>query len=132
MLKKIIFLTIQLLLIVRMLEANELMPVYIYDVEINAQSTKENGKTWDIYGGAPDLLLKVDGKSLIMSNSCWNTYLCTVSFVSEKYQWYFENDDRDVAINDLIGNGVCSVGQVCNLGRSTIRIKRRKNENSIR
>jgi len=128
MLKKIILLTIQSFLIVTMLEANEAVPVYIYDVEINAKSTKENGKTWDISGGAPDLLLKVDGESLIMSSSCRNTYRCTVSFVSEKSRWYFEADDEDIAINDLLGKSVCSVGQVCNLGRSMIKIKRRNHE----
>jgi len=127
MLKIIILLSMQSFLIGTMLEANELEQMYIYDVEINVKSTKENGETWDVAGGAPDLLLKVDGKSLIMRNSCWNTYRCTVSFVSEKSRWYFENDDRDMVSNDLIGKGVCSIGKVCNLGRSTIKIKRRKN-----
>jgi len=126
MLKKSILWTSVILLLMISVYANEPEQMYIYDVEINVKSTKENGKTWDISGGAPDLLLKIDGERLTMNDLCRDTYRCTVSFVSEKSRWYFENYDRDIATNDLIGKGVCSVGQVCNLGQSTIRITKRK------
>ena len=125
MLKKIILFTIQSLLVIVSVEANEQAQMYIYDMEVNIQSTKENGKPWDVSGGAPDLKVSVDGEFLTVNQKCRNKYRCTVSFVSNKTSWYFENYDRDLASDDLIGKGNCGLNKRCYLGRSDVMIIRR-------
>ncbi len=125
MLKKIILVTIQSLLIMVSVEANEQAQMYIYDMEVNIKSTKANGKPWDVAGGSPDLKVSVDGEFLAINNNCRNKYRCTVSFISSKVSWYFEIYDRDIASDDLIGKGSCGVNRQCRLGSSDVMIKRR-------
>lgn len=124
MLNKIMLKVLFLAYVVVVVNANDNTPIYMYEVEVNVQSTKINGKDWDISGGAPDVYVKVDGVFLTMTRKCRNTYRCSVMFVSKTKSWYFEVYDKDVANNDLIGKGTCSADRKCYLGRSTVKVKR--------
>ena len=94
-----------------------------YSIKVEANATKANGKAWDVNGGAPDLLIKVDGVFLDFDKKCKNSYGCSVEFtVEQETEWYFEIYDKDFASNDLIAKGNCSVGKECNLTGAKITI----------
>lgn len=84
-----------------------------YSVVIDVPNLKANGKNWDILGGAPDILLKVDGHSEPIFDNCKNKYRCVMDFQSDTTDWYLEVYDKDKLANDIIGRGNCSVGQTC-------------------
>ena len=95
-----------------------------YSLTIKAEPAKINGKPWDIFGGAPDIFIKIDGVFLDFDRNCKNTYKCTVNFTVEKStSWYFEIYDKDLENNDLIAKGNCSVGDTCSLGGAKIEIE---------
>ena len=95
-----------------------------YTLTVEADSTKTNGNTWDTLGGAPDILIKVDGIYLDFDKKCKNSYRCSVEFTVEKEtSWYFEIYDKDFDNNDLIAKGECSVGKECQLSGATISVK---------
>ncbi len=118
--KKII-LTFMLLL--SLIQAKEHI-VNTYTVKVEANSTKANGESWDIWGGSPDILVKINGIYLDFNPKCQDSYRCSVEFTVEKgTSWYFEIYDRDLSSNDLIAKGECSVGKECQLKGATISIK---------
>jgi len=49
-----------LIVLLSLIEAKERI-LNTYTITIEADATKANGKSWYISGGAPDLLIKVDG-----------------------------------------------------------------------
>ncbi len=98
--------------------------VNTYTLTVEADSTKVDGKSWDIWGGAPDILIKIDGVYLDFDPKCQDSYRCSMEFTVEKEtSWYFEIYDRDLNNNDLIAKGECSVGKECRLNGATISIK---------
>ena len=95
-----------------------------YTLTVETDSTKVDGKSWDILGGAPDILIKVNGVYLNFDKKCKDSYRCNVEFTTEnKTSWYFEIYDKDFDNNDLIAKGECSVGKECRLKGATITIK---------
>ena len=102
-----------------------------YEATIDVQESKgDKGKAWDAFGGAPDIVLEVDGTARYTSGACFDTYHCVIEFVSKKKNglfstpsWRFSIDDADVAENDHVGGGRCSFGGTCRLGRATISIR---------
>ncbi|HHB94221.1 MAG TPA: hypothetical protein ENK88_03660 [Campylobacterales bacterium] len=119
--RKIVVLFFTLLL---MAEAKE-YSVNIYTIEIDVNSTKADGRAWDVAGGAPDILLYIDGKEMRFNKKCRDKYRCSMEFMSrdDRNSWYFEVYDRDFVNSDLIGKGDCEKGDKCNFGLVTIRIK---------
>jgi hypothetical protein len=96
-----------------------------YSITLEADATKANGKTWDINGGAPDILIKVDGVFLDFEKTCKNSYGCSVDFtVENEISWYFEIYDKDFTSNDLIAKGECSVGKECHFSGAKISISK--------
>jgi len=97
--------------------------VNTYTLKVEADATKVDGSSWDISGGAPDLLIKVDGVFLDFDKTCRNSYGCSVDFTVEHgTSWYFEIYDKDIASNDLIAKGNCSVGKECHFSGAKISI----------
>jgi len=117
--KKVILL---LMVLLNLSQAKERI-INTYTLSIEVEATKVNGKAWDVAGGAPDLLIKLNGTFLNFNKKCKNSYGCKLefTFVNETL-WYFEIYDKDLVSNDLIGKGNCSVGKVCILGGATIKI----------
>lgn len=103
MLKKILGLTI----LIGSLNADT------YSLVIDVPNLKANGKNWDVAGGDPDILLKIDGELQPMFESCKNAYRCVMEFESDASEWYIEVYDKDALANDIIGRGNCSVGDTC-------------------
>jgi len=96
-----------------------------YTITLEAEATKADGKSWDISGGAPDLLIKVDGVFLDFEKTCKNSYGCSVDFtVEDETSWYFEIYDKDLASNDLVAKGNCSVGKECHFSGAKISISK--------
>ncbi len=93
-----------------------------YSVVIDVPNLKANGKNWDIGGGAPDILLKIDGSFQPMFENCKNTYRCVMEFESDSTEWYIEVYDKDKLLDDIIGRGNCSVGQTCEFDGVKMRI----------
>lgn len=102
--------------------------VYQYDIDVDVQNGKHNGSSWDATGGAPDILLRVNGSTIPFTQNCKNTYRCTVSFFSGKKNLYLEVYDRDIFNHDLVGKGTISIGKTLHLGKAKINIHR-KNKN---
>ena len=84
-----------------------------YSIVIDVPNLKANGKNWDIAGGEPDILLKVDGHFEPIFENCKNKYRCVMEFESDTTEWYLEVYDKDKFANDIIGRGNCSAGQTC-------------------
>ena len=100
---------------------------YVADIEVD--STKSNGKSWDIAGGAPDIRLRIEGKFLPMREACRDSYRCTTSaFVTQKERVYIEVYDQDAWANDLVGKGECTIGNVCKVGAAKIAFKKVDNK----
>ena len=116
--KKIIFI---LFIMLNILNAKE-YSIDVYTIEIDVNSTKANGMSWDFAGGAPDIFIKVDNK-FFFTSKCKNQYRCSIEFVSkEKHSWYFEIYDKDLSSDDLIGKGECILGKGCILGSAKVFI----------
>lgn len=98
---------------------------YNYNLTIEVDSTKSSGKAWDIAGGAPDIMVKIDSKT-IFKKSCKNSYKCTIDFESKKDKWYLEIYDKDLRASDLIGKGECKVDTNYTLGSAKIKIVKGK------
>ena len=105
---------------------NEATQSNIYILDIDVKSNKDNGKSWDIAGGSPDIKINIDGKNIPFKQDCKNHYRCSISFMSEKInkEWYFEIYDKDFNSDDLIGKGNCSFDKSCKLGRAKITIRK--------
>lgn len=94
-----------------------------YTISIEVEATKVNGKPWDVAGGAPDLLVKVDGIFLDFNKKCKNSYGCKMNFTIEnETSWYFEIYDKDLGSNDLIAKGKCTLAKECLIGSAKINI----------
>ena len=118
--KQIIFIVF---IFINILNSREYI-VHGYMIEIDVNSTKPNGFSWDFSGGSPDIFIKVDGRKVAFSSKCKNQYRCQIEFVSEeKKNWYFEIYDKDFSSDDLIGKGECPLNKECVLGSSKILIK---------
>lgn len=119
MIKKI-FLSLSLMVLG--LQASD---VEVYTITVDVESSKADGKPWDFSGGAPDIVLHIDGKRFQLKSHCRNRYRCSMSFYVEddNDKWYFEIYDKDLSNDDLIGKGNCSADDSCKLGRATITIK---------
>jgi len=97
--------------------------IYKYKVEVQASTLKPNGKSWDISGGAPDMVLTVDNEIAYSQVNCHNRYRCTFEIFSKNVSWYFEVYDRDVVNHDIIGVGECSLAyEPCKIGKATIKV----------
>jgi hypothetical protein len=100
---------------------------HIYDVMVDVSSSKIDKMSWDISGGAPDILLRVDGVTLAFDPQCRDTYRCTLSFTSNTQEsWYLEVYDKDIASDDLVGKGNCVPNKPCSLGLATVMITQRR------
>jgi hypothetical protein len=93
---------------------------FIANIEV--ADTKANGKAWDYAGGAPDILLYVDGKMVPFSKECKDKYRCEISFISKNEKWYIEVYDKDIKASDLIGKGECKLNSSCKIGQAVIKI----------
>jgi len=96
---------------------------YVAQIEVDA--LKKDGKSWDVAGGAPDVLLRVEGRFIPFRDECQDSYRCTTNpFATEKQTVYLEVYDRDVAADDLIGKGRCDVGERCRVGSAVVTLKK--------
>ncbi len=99
--------------------------IHKYQVEVQASTLKPNGKSWDISGGAPDMVLTVDNEIAYSQVNCRNRYRCTFEIYSKNLSWYFEVYDRDTINHDIIGAGECSLSkEICQVGKATIKVLR--------
>jgi hypothetical protein len=98
-----------------------------YTIVIKVSSTKPNGNSWDVGGGAPDIVLEVEdtrySTTRHSSKRCEDTYKCEMSFSSKNSKWYLEIYDKDVKVDDLIGKGECQANNTCTLGKATVTIQ---------
>lgn len=98
-----------------------------YVANIEVAPVKKGGKSWDVAGGAPDVLLKVEGTFVPFRDVCQDSYRCkTNAFETKKKVLYVEVYDRDVAANDLIGKGTCRIGERCRVGEATVKFEEGK------
>jgi hypothetical protein len=95
-----------------------------YVANIEVADTKTNKKAWDYAGGAPDILLYVDGKMVPFSKECKDKYKCEISFMSKNEKWYIEVYDKDIKASDLIGKGECKLNSSCKIGQAVIKIRK--------
>ncbi len=100
--------------------------IYIYDVKIDIEETKNNSSSWDINGGSPDIILRVNSVILPITKKCINTYSCTLSFLSSAHTFYIEVYDKDIITSDIVGKGLCHIHKPCLLNKSTVFISKRK------
>jgi hypothetical protein len=99
--------------------------INMYHASIEVAPAKVNGKNWDISGGAPDIILRLDGKTVAFNSDCQDTYKCTTNtFSTNKKILYIEIYDRDIAVNDLIGKGECRVDSPCQIGQAIVKIEK--------
>ena len=118
--KKIIFI---LFIFLSIINAKE-YAINVYTIEIDVNSTKANGFSWDFSGGSPDIFIKVDGRKVAFTSKCKNQYRCSIEFISEEnLYWYFEIYDKDLSNDDLIGKGECKLNEECSLGSAKIFIR---------
>jgi len=94
-----------------------------YSVVVDIKERKVNGKSWDVFGNAPDIILKIDGDTLPLIESCKNQYRCVMEFESIVTDWYIEVYDKDKMADDIIGRGNCTVGEVCEVGQAKMIIQ---------
>jgi len=94
----------------------------VYTITTNVEAKKANGKSWDIFGGSPDIKIVVEGKPYYSLVKCKDTYRCTIEFVSTTDKWYIEVYDKDLQSDDLIGKGECEAGESCTLGLAKVEI----------
>ena len=95
-----------------------------YSIVVDVPNLKANGKNWDPFGGAPDILLKIDGETLPFDSSCKDKYRCVMEFESEDTEWYIEVYDKDKLQNDIIGRGNCAVGEICEFDGVKMKIEK--------
>jgi len=93
-----------------------------YTAKVDVESTKTNGKAWDVAGGAPDIQLRIDEVDVPFNQKCRDRYRCQTSFISNRSEWYIEIYDKDFNTPDLIGRGKCELGKVCRMGQAMIII----------
>jgi len=93
-----------------------------YSIVVDVPNLKANGKNWDPFGGAPDILFKIDGETLPMDINCKNQYRCVAEFESDAKEWYIEVYDKDKIQDDIIARGNCSVGQTCEFNGLKMKI----------
>ncbi len=94
-----------------------------YIMTIQVEPSKPNGKSWDRFGGKPDIMLVVENMRYT-SVACKNTYRCEMKFTSNAQKWYIEIYDKDLSLHDLIGNGECQLSQnTCTLGQAKVTIR---------
>ena len=96
-----------------------------YMAQINVEPSKGNGKAWDIGGGSPDILLKLNKEEVNFSKNCKNSYRCVMEFESTGDSWYVEVYDKDIKTDDIIGAGTCKVDEPCKIGQATVIIKKK-------
>ena len=94
----------------------------IYSMTINIADKKANGKSWDMFGGPPDIKVVIDGQVYFSAVKCQDTYRCTIEFISTTDKWYIEVYDKDIQNDDLVGKGDCKVGEEFKLGLATVSI----------
>lgn len=98
--------------------------IHKYSVEVHAPSTKPDGKAWDVSGGAPDMILSVDGRLTYSNPNCLNRYKCTFEIFSKSDNFYLEIYDKDMLNNDIIATGYCSTDKICSLGQASVKVVR--------
>lgn len=91
-------------------------------ITIDVAEKKANGKSWDMFGGSPDIKVVIDKQPYYSLAKCRDTYRCTISFTSQKDKWYIEVYDKDLQNDDLIGKGECEEGERCSLGLAKVEI----------
>ena len=94
----------------------------LYSITIDVEAKKANGKSWDVFGGSPDIKVVIDGETFYSPTKCKDRYRCTMEFTSVKDKWYIEVYDKDLQSDDLIGKGDCKDGEECKFGLVTISI----------
>jgi hypothetical protein len=76
-------------------------------ITVSVNSTKENGKSWDIGGGLPDIVIKIRGENIgsIESPRNENTLKTSYTFdlTEETESFDIEVWDKDITNHDLIG-----------------------------
>ena len=94
----------------------------IYSMTIDIAGKKANGKSWDMFGGSPDIKVLIDGEAYFSVLKCQDTYRCSIEFISTDDKWYIEVYDRDIQNDDLVAKGDCKVREECKLGLATVSI----------
>ena len=113
-----------LLIVSNMLYSNEPY-ISVYGLSVEVDERKTDGRSWDISGGAPDIEIVINGKSMDFSRKCRDRYRCHNFFVSDNNRWYIEVYDRDIYSNDLIGKGYCFSGLACHIGGAKLKIEKK-------
>lgn len=113
----------RLLTLTALISATLFAPLTLADnftVEVRVDATKNNGKSWDAFGGSPDIMLSVDGMTH-PTQMCRDAYRCEFTFSSNHRDWYLEIYDKDISQHDLIGKGECA-SSPCQLGQAKLVI----------
>lgn len=95
-----------------------------FQIEIRVEATKANGKAWDVKGGRPDIMFTLDN-TRYCSAACKNSYVCTMTFASDKAQgpWDIVIEDKDAISHDPIGAAKVRVGAEQKVGRALVTIR---------
>ena len=112
-------------MLIGLLILGSLVQADMYMAVINVEPSKGNGKAWDIGGGSPDILLKLNKKEVNFSKSCKNEYRCVMEFDSTGSSWYVEVYDKDLKTDDIIGAGTCKLDESCKIGQATVIIQKK-------
>jgi Ca2+-dependent lipid-binding protein len=91
-------------------------------IKITISNTKSNGLAWDVFNGAPDPYIIVDGESY-RAERCRNSFSCT---------FYTGNTitgpvtievwDADEMKDDPAGSTFCAPGEICSTSNARIII----------
>ena len=103
---------------------------------VKVDTTKPNGKAWDMFGGQPDIAICVDGGGStkcypdgtsvvgIISPKCQDAYRCTFTGVQvPSGEFTVTVVDVDLAANDTAGLATCKKGGTCTGGAATITVR---------
>jgi hypothetical protein len=101
---------------------------------VTLRDKKPNGKTWDAMYGAPDVALCYvaggtktcipGGKSSVepgIPAHCQDSLTCSFQVPANATE--FEIVDIDMASNDPVGAGSCSIGKTCQLGSCKLKLR---------
>jgi len=112
-------------MLIALIALGSLLQADMYMAVINVEPSKGNGKAWDVGGGAPDILLKLNREKISFSKKCKNEYRCVMEFDSSGDSWYVEVYDKDLKTNDIVGAGTCKLDEACSIGQATVKIQRK-------
>jgi hypothetical protein len=95
---------------------------------IEVSPTKPNGKSWDIFGGAPDIQLRIDRTLISFQSKCQDIYRCEIKLpypIETGSKHYIEIYDKDIEASDLIGKKELEIikDKTIQIGNATIRFE---------